>query len=1223
MNKSRIRKAAPKKKKLEVLSSVRSLSSQIDNKFQIIFCSEGFYPSWTTNIKINKNSKDDLYTVVLRVPTGRLKAVIDSNLFKQIQNKEEFLNKPIQDWPKEVITLWEKGYVFFKDIKSFVSKDVGIHASRLIIKDSWVDTFSQLQGDRIIIDNSRFSSHSIIEGPIFSQNCMCQGHARLGPLVFAEYVGFGPFVKVSTNVKIERGTLIAAHSSLEGGTHRDLYPLVSNSLKKVRGIHIGEKNWIGQHVSITGGASTGSGVIVAAGTVVFESFGDFKLVAGHPARALPLDHNIRNLSPEKSKELGVLQGAEAATFPIYGDAIAEFRSNQCLELDYPDHGYLRGLVGQNILHFQKGTLTAAIKKLIPDSCFEIGLHCGSTIRFEIRFKKPIKPHFPISDTLKIMASGTRSSNSKLTEKMKLALNYLKKKRSVEQLSKYLMSQSKKPIRTTQEVEELLLHLSQRGCIHPLLLPRRASFDFPALTNAFSNPQSEKKLNPVKNLYELSSEDFSRNKKISLKSNMEEAGSTVSFLINCVYEICFIEGDMSIDEPFYELGFNSLAIAELASRIEEKFGISSPDPTEYNTIRKLSSAINSLLKPVRNQSLGSISGYSARAVDLKKKKKKKSYPQISGAMNKKPPKEFTEAFCRNISYEAWCQQNIRKILVDHFSSPKVPWIFKVIRSLSPFDHQYITWKQLQELSYGYLEMYQRYGLKSLDVISILLPTGFEGIAAYVGAILGGYLPSMVAFPSEKLSLEMFGEWFASIVEKSKTKCIICYPEIERELKKQVIRKNLKIPVTSETPLPSQASLKIDIEPNPASPLFVQHSSGTTGLKKAVQISHHGILCQAWLVSNRMKFNKQDIIVNWAPLYHDLGLVLNFMQSLIFSIPTVMISPFDWVKKPSILMEQITEEKGSVCWMPNFAFFHCANQISDQELSRFDLNSLRLVISGGEPVTAEAQEKFLKKFSPVGLQRSSFRVVYGMAEATALVSITPSDMIPKQVTISKKKYLTQGIASFVKDTDPKEDQLTLVSCGKPLPKTKIEIVNNRKIVQPEGKEGEIRLKSDSLMKGYFNDPESTKKVLKNGWYYSGDLGFFLDDELFVSGRKKDLVIVAGHNVYPHDVEQFISNHLFEIHPGRIVAFGVFEREKGTERLVILAELNHSKFKQKKIDEEIYKSVTKKIREMTLAAFSVQVSDVKLYSQRVLMKSTSGKLSREKNREMYLKALSKKRL
>ncbi len=561
------------------------------------------------------------------------------------------------------------------------------------------------------------------------------------------------------------------------------------------------------------------------------------------------------------------------------------------------------------------------------------------------------------------------------------------------------------------------------------------------------------------------------------------------------------------------------------------------------------------------------------------------------------------------HASWCRADIPSIISEHVRSSPAKWILKFVNSPACGDHIYVTWKQLFEAAGGYAELFSRHGLAPGQVVTLLLPQGLPLVAAVVGAILGRYIPSVCACPSEKLSRDAFAGWFGATVAKSDTKLILCGLDHQELIRTLVAGRGLPIVVTADRPARAPVRPPDVGLPQPHAAAILQHSSGTTGMKKAVQLPHAAILSQTWQLGRALRLSDDDVIVSWLPLYHDMGFVACLLFPLIHSVPTVLMSPFDWARAPDLLLREVEAERGTLCWLPNFAFLHCANAVRRDGRRTYDASSLRAVISCSEPVTAAARDTFYHQFAASGLRYSALSSSYAMAEATFAITQAPLGRASRTIRVDRRLFESAGRVDILGSVDLQRPALTLVSSGRALSHTTIEIVDSGGVGLPDGHVGEIRVRTPSLMSGYYGDSGESTQHIRDGWYYTGDLGCIVDAELYVTGRRKDMVILSGTNVYPHYVEEIVSS-LAGIRPGRVVAFGMFDRSAGTERLVVMAE-PRDWMKDPDLNSDRLQLA---IAERILAVFGVAVHDVVLVESGLLKKSTSGKISRNQNKRLY---------
>jgi acyl-CoA synthetase (AMP-forming)/AMP-acid ligase II len=277
---------------------------------------------------------------------------------------------------------------------------------------------------------------------------------------------------------------------------------------------------------------------------------------------------------------------------------------------------------------------------------------------------------------------------------------------------------------------------------------------------------------------------------------------------------------------------------------------------------------------------------------------------------------------------------------------------------------------------------------------------------------------------------------------------------------------------------------------------------------------------------------------------------------------------------------------------------ADKIRDEDLEGIELESWRLVISCSEPIRSEDQQKFLKRFSAYGLSDRALATCYAMAETTfAVTQSVPSEQA--SLLAVDKQALARG--AVVPAAESAAARLC-VSSGRLIAGCEVRIVGDDLEDVSEGTIGEIVIRSVSMFDGYRNYPEKTEAVLRNGWYYSGDYGFRAGDEYFVIGRKKDIIIVAGNNIYPEDVEAVVSG-VAGVLPGRVIAFGEEDEGFGSERLAVMAETSVSNERE-----------LQALRTAIITAgmsIDVSIANVYLVPPRFLIKSSAGKPSRHANK------------
>lgn len=339
-------------------------------------------------------------------------------------------------------------------------------------------------------------------------------------------------------------------------------------------------------------------------------------------------------------------------------------------------------------------------------------------------------------------------------------------------------------------------------------------------------------------------------------------------------------------------------------------------------------------------------------------------------------------------------------------------------------------------------------------------------------------------------------------------------------------------------------------------ILQYTSGSTGNPKGVMVSHENIMLNEQLITKRFSLNVRNtcITANWLPHYHDMGLIAGILMPLYLGRPMVLMSPLSFLGNPISWLKTIMHYRASVSGGPNFAYALCVKKITEEQCNGLDLSSWSIAFNGAEPLSPYVLKSFSEKFAPYGFKPNAFFPCYGLAEATLIVSIAQSDKEPKTITIEKKS-LQRGICVLKnKKNSSKQVLKEIVSCGKPLQAIKIVNPTTRKECK-ELEVGEIWVNDPSMAKGYWKQKKETKEtfhaVLRNQkhplYLRTGDLGFLYKGELYVTGRIKEIIILAGKNHYPSDIEMTLTTEYPDITTGYMSAFSVTENDE--EQLIIL--------------------------------------------------------------------------
>lgn len=529
--------------------------------------------------------------------------------------------------------------------------------------------------------------------------------------------------------------------------------------------------------------------------------------------------------------------------------------------------------------------------------------------------------------------------------------------------------------------------------------------------------------------------------------------------------------------------------------------------------------------------------------------------------------------------------------------------------SGFPDQNISYRDLIKGSANFTAELIRRKIKPGEVVILVLQHGTELVYAYFGCILHGAIPSIMPFLTEKLIPERYRTDLASLIKITKPSAIITYCDFDFEIRSAIGEKSSvrEVIFIEKISLGDGFPAFQGTNRNENDIALLQHSSGTTGLQKGVALSHRAVFNQLESYQKAIQLQSEDVIVSWLPLYHDMGLIACFLMPILLRISLVIMSPFEWVRAPYKLFRLISQYHGTLCWLPNFAYNFCADKIRDHQLENIDLSSLRAVINCSEPVHWESHQKFIVHFEKYGLKQNVLGACYAMAENVFAVTQSGITSKLKIDEIDRDEFQRLKRASPTSNSDV---SIKMVSNGRPIENTQINIISEKGEILPERQVGQVVIKSNCMLTGYYNRPKETNKSMLEGWFKTGDLGYIADGELFVSGRIKDLIIVGGKNIYPQDIEYLVIK-VEGVLSGRVVAFGLYNEKLGTEEVVVVAEANVESDNDKEI-------ICEAIKKVVAQNSAISLKNAYIVRPKWLIKTSSGKIARGANRDKYLKEL-----
>lgn len=493
-----------------------------------------------------------------------------------------------------------------------------------------------------------------------------------------------------------------------------------------------------------------------------------------------------------------------------------------------------------------------------------------------------------------------------------------------------------------------------------------------------------------------------------------------------------------------------------------------------------------------------------------------------------------------------------------------------------------------------------GARPGDRVPILLPTSPDFVGAFFGAQLAGLVPVPLPTPLTFGRLDAFMERLERIVLDADARVIVttgryATAAAARPALAGALHATVDPATTHAAPTPRRwPSL------DEGSPALLQYTSGTSGRPKGAAIAHGALAANTVAIAEALAITDRDVGLSWLPVFHDMGLIGGLCTAVTRAFEVHVLTPEAFVMRPERWLRTLTEVGATVSPAPNFAYELCARRITRDE--GIALDGWRAALSGAEMVHAATLDRFTARFAGAGFARDAFTPVYGLAESTLAVAAPPPGRAPVVRTFDPGA-LERGVARAAAGDAGRR----LVSVGQPVLGAELRIASGGRALG-EGAVGEIQTRGPSLMTDYFRQPEASEAAFDDGWLRTGDLGFVLDGELFVSGRAKDVMVLGGRNVHPDDLEQVALEE--PLVRGAAAAFSVADEDRGTERVILVVEVVER-------DPSARAALAKRLRGAILASLSVGVDEVALWPLGAIPRTTSGKVRRAACRDALLEA------
>jgi 1-acyl-sn-glycerol-3-phosphate acyltransferase len=497
-----------------------------------------------------------------------------------------------------------------------------------------------------------------------------------------------------------------------------------------------------------------------------------------------------------------------------------------------------------------------------------------------------------------------------------------------------------------------------------------------------------------------------------------------------------------------------------------------------------------------------------------------------------------------------------------------------------------------------------GIERGDTVALMLRTEPGFFDAFFGVLLAGAIPAPIYPPARPAHLEEYAARQVKILDNAQARLLVTFADVERVA--GLLRSRVRS-LTAVTTLPrlGTGSGALPGAAGADDPALIQYTSGSTGDPKGVLLSHANLLSNIRALGRALGVGPGDAAVSWLPLYHDMGLIGMWLGSLYHGLPVVILPPLAFLTRPARWLRAISMHGATISAAPNFAFDLCVKRISDAELEGVNLGGWRLAMNGSEAVSPETIARFSRRFTRHGFRPEAMCPVYGLAESSVGLTLTPAGRGPRIDSVRR------GTFEHARRAEPAasgETSLLFVSCGVPLPGHEVRIVDATGAALPDRVEGRVEFRGPSVTSGYFRNPEATAAVTHDGWMDSGDLGYRAEHELYVTGRRKDVIIKAGRNLYPQEMEELVGD-IPGIRKGCVAAFGVGDATTGTERLIVVAETRERTV-------EAQARLQAAVRERVVDALGLPPDTVLLAPPGSVLKTSSGKIRRAATRESWLR-------
>ncbi len=502
-----------------------------------------------------------------------------------------------------------------------------------------------------------------------------------------------------------------------------------------------------------------------------------------------------------------------------------------------------------------------------------------------------------------------------------------------------------------------------------------------------------------------------------------------------------------------------------------------------------------------------------------------------------------------------------------------------------------------------------GMMPGDTVAIMLPTCPDFFYTFMGALLAGVIAVPIYPPLRPDKIEEYALRESVILKNAQVRMMVTFDRAEK------LASLLKVFIPTLMHVLTVDELKWDTKKVPSTGVkhetaaFIQYTSGSTSDPKGVLLNHANLLANVRAIINVIDLKPSDVGVSWLPLYHDMGLIGVWLTSFYNANPVVIMSPLTFLTRPERWLWAIHYHQGTVSAAPNFAYELCIKKINPVNIEGLDLSSWRLTFNGAEAINPRTLAGFYDTFKAYGLKKTVLYPAYGLAESSVALVLPEPGVEPIIDAVDKDELETKQVAKQA--TSKTAHVQKFVSVGRPIPNHEVKIVDEQGNEVGERMVGRLVFQGPSRMQGYYRNPDATLKAMVGDYLDSGDYAYRVGKDIYITGRRKDIIIKAGRNFYPEEIEQIVSD-VPGTRKGCIVAFGSVDRKWSTEKLVIVAETKDDTNK-----ESIIQEITSRVDN----ALGIPPDEVVLIKPGTIPKTSSGKLQRSRCKLYYERRTLKK--